>query len=178
MWISLIGFMGSGKSTVAELIARRAVLASVDLDVAVAEAAGADVPEIFAAAGEAGFREAEARALVALPADGELVVAAGGGVVEREANRTLLRERGTVVWLDLPWEAQRARLEAIGTAGRPLLQGGGWGRVESLHRRRRPLYARTAHFRLRGDLASEDVLVRQVMVRHLARQRQLREDGP
>lgn len=163
MWLSLIGFMGSGKSSVAAALSARAVVDAVDLDARIMAEAGRNVAEIFDERGEEGFRDLEAAALAALPARRELVLACGGGIVEREANRELLRRRGVVVWLDAPWESLLGRLEKVDLTARPLLRGGRWDQVEALYHRRRPLYARTAHFRLRCDRAAADVLARRAL---------------
>jgi len=163
MWLSLIGFMGSGKTSVSAALAERAVAEARDLDALVEERAGLRVAEIFDRHGEVGFRDLEAEVLAGLPADEELILACGGGVVERGRNRDLLRGRGVVVWLDAPWETLLGRLEGVDPSARPLLRGGDWDRVEALYHRRRPLYARTAHFRLRCDRGSADVLARRAL---------------
>jgi len=168
MWLSLIGFMGSGKSTVAALLAERVVVKAVDLDALVVERTGTSIGDIFHNRGEEAFRDAEAEVLWSLSPAEDSVVACGGGIIERQRNRMLLRERGVVIWLDLPWAAQRTRLESMDVTGRPLLSGRSWHDIEQLYRRRRSLYARTAHFRLRSDLASPDVLAHQALVRRLA----------
>jgi shikimate kinase len=97
--VALVGLSGTGKSTVAPLLARRFGLAAVDLDRAVEAATGRTVAEVFAERGEPAFRDLESaelrRALDGPPA----VLATGGGVVVRDANRSLLRARCRVVWL-------------------------------------------------------------------------------
>lgn len=163
MWLSLIGFMGSGKTSVSAALAERAVVDALDLDELIEARAGMPVADIFADRGEPGFRDLETEVLADQPADDELILACGGGVVEREVNRERLRRHGVVVWLDAPWEALLGRLEQVDLSTRPLLADGNWDRVEDLYRRRRPLYARTAHFRLRCDRASADVLARRAL---------------
>ncbi len=175
MWLSLIGFMGSGKSSVAALLAERAVETAIDLDDVMTEQTGMSIAKIFSEQGESAFRDLEAKTLAGLPASDDLVVACGGGIVERQENRELLRRRGIVIWLDLPWETQRARLESIDTDERPLIINQSWDEIEDLHRRRRVLYARTAHFRLRGDQATADILAHQVLIRRLNWERRRRE---
>ena len=177
MWLSLIGFMASGKSTVARELAARALLDVRDLDVEIAAAAGACVPEIFATEGEAAFRRRELDALASLPTGEDLVVACGGGVVETPAARDLLRERGVVVWLDAPWESLRGRLEDSGAEERPLLAGG-WDEVEALFRARLPLYATTAHVRLRSDLSAPGELASRALVGRSRIARRTRETTP
>lgn len=94
----LVGARGSGKTTVGRLLAQRMGRPFVDLDEQIEQSAGRSVREIFEAHGEPAFRELEAQALRnALSAAGQ-VVAAGGGIVLREANRKELREH-FCVWL-------------------------------------------------------------------------------
>jgi shikimate kinase len=102
--ILLVGFMGTGKSVVGKRLAARLGRRFVDLDEAIADTAGRSIPEIFAAEGEAGFRERETAALQALveeaPEPGEeRVIATGGGVLGRDENLALLRRLGTLVCL-------------------------------------------------------------------------------
>lgn len=163
MWCSLIGFMGAGKSTVADLLAEHAFVPAIDLDEVIETREGRTVGEIFADDGEAAFREIESSALASLSPDEERIVACGGGIVQRADNVTLLRERGPVVWLDLPWESVRARLAAGADGVRPLVAHLGWEGLEALHRARSPLYAAAAHFRLRADQDDPEVLGRRVL---------------
>ena len=174
MWISLIGFMGSGKSTVARLLGERALLPVVDLDREVVRREDASIGVLFRERGEAGFRAAEFAALDSLPPQGDLVIASGGGLVTTPAAVTLMRDRGSVIWLDAPWETLRARLAAAAQAGddRPLLAAGDWDAARALDASRRPLYARAADFRVRTDQTAPDITARRVLTRHVAWQRQ------
>jgi shikimate kinase len=146
--IALIGLSGAGKSTVGRALAARLGWALRDTDALVEEAAGCRIPAIFAAEGEAGFRERESAALRRALAGRPCVVATGGGIVLRPENRELLRAHALVVWLDAPSEALVARLRAHDEE-RPLLAGGNpVGRLEGLRAARAALYAETAHLTL------------------------------
>jgi len=95
--VAIVGYMGSGKSTLGRLLARTMSLEFVDLDRAIVKKAGKGIPEIFAERGEKHFRELEHEALLeALRGRSPTVVACGGGVVIRSENRALLREATTV----------------------------------------------------------------------------------
>lgn len=120
MVVFLAGMMGSGKSTVGPLLARRLGVSFADLDARIAAAAGMAVADIFASEGEAGFRQREARAL-ADAAREEGVIALGGGALVRPQNRDLVRSAGWLVWLAAPVEELARRLGD--GAGRPLLGG-------------------------------------------------------
>jgi len=144
-----VGFMGSGKTTVGVILARRLGRTFLDLDREIVRSAGESVRAIFAAEGEAGFRKREARALARAARLGDAVIAVGGGAVSLRANTALMRRSGTVVYLQAPWTALRRRVGRRGAAVRPL-----WGNAEALLAKRRPLYARAAHFRVRAALGS------------------------
>jgi shikimate kinase len=95
--LAIVGYMGSGKSTLGRLLARALRLEFVDLDRAIVKRAGKGIPEIFAKRGEIHFRDLEHEALSeALRGTSPTVVACGGGVVVRPENRALLRETTTV----------------------------------------------------------------------------------
>ena len=95
--LAIVGYMGSGKTTVGRILARTLGWEFVDLDHAVAKEAGREIPEIFARSGEEHFRDLEHRALLtALDGAGERVVACGGGVVVRNENRSALEQAVTV----------------------------------------------------------------------------------
>jgi shikimate kinase len=140
--ILLIGFMGSGKSTVGRIVADALGLAFVDLDAEVVSVQGRTIPEIFAAQGESAFRVAESAALEQLFRAESTVVACGGGVVLDDANRSLLKRLGTVVYLQVSAEEAIARIGD--TSGRPLLAGGGVAMASALLRSREALYEATA----------------------------------
>ena len=89
--IVLIGFMGTGKSTVAALLAQRLGWTCTDTDGEVVAEEGCSIAEIFSRSGEPSFRAAESRVLARLLASQEpLVIATGGGAVLAEANRRLM----------------------------------------------------------------------------------------
>ncbi|MCS6817828.1 MAG: shikimate kinase [Blastocatellia bacterium] len=118
MRIFLVGFMGSGKTTVGRLLAEKLGYAFLDLDELIQEQAGLSIREIFARMGEGAFREMESRALRELEAWEDVVVALGGGAFVSEGNRREVKRLGVSVWLDCPLEVILARLS--GTSDRPL----------------------------------------------------------
>ena len=94
--VAIVGYMGSGKSTLGRLLARAMSLEFVDLDRTIVKRAGTEIPEIFAEGGEKHFRDLEHEALRDALRGSPSVVACGGGVVIRPDNRTLLRDVTTV----------------------------------------------------------------------------------
>ncbi|MBI2399818.1 MAG: shikimate kinase [Deltaproteobacteria bacterium] len=122
--IVLTGFMGTGKSTVGRLLAKRLGFGFLDLDELIEKEAGIPIKEIFSAHGEACFREFESRAIKRLASSElgtALVVSTGGGAVVRELNRSLLRSFGVLVCLKASPEEI---LRRVGNRPeRPLLYG-------------------------------------------------------
>jgi shikimate kinase len=143
MNIYLTGYRGTGKSTVAALVAGQLGWAWLDTDELVEGEAGMSIAEIFSSQGEAGFREREYQVLCQCARLDAHVVALGGGAVIPEANRELLRGGGPMVWLTATPETILERLEADpATASRrpPLVAGGGRKEVERLLSERSPVY--------------------------------------
>lgn len=149
--IALVGLSGAGKSSVGRQLAERLGCPLIDTDALITHSAGRTIPEIFAAEGEAGFRDLEADALMTALTNMPSVVATGAGIVLRPENRARLRERALVAWLDAPTETLVARL-LIHNEARPLLQGADPAtRLEALRLVRQALYAEVADIRVAAD---------------------------
>ena len=133
--IALVGFMGSGKSTVGGLLAAAVGYRLVDVDALIEAQAGTSIPEIFRREGEASFRERESRLLLGLAEQRGLVIATGGGAPMRPHNREFLRTRCRTFYLEISVAEVRRRLGA--DTGRPLLAATQQGVEELLAKRRR-----------------------------------------
>ena len=152
MIIALIGYRGSGKTAVAQLVALRLGWDWVDADVEIELKAAKSIAAIFADAGEAEFRNLESKALAELIQRDQCVVALGGGVVLREENRKRLRDaagsgRCKIVWLKATPETLWERIQADPTtaARRPnLTAAGGVEEVRRLLAEREPWYVACA----------------------------------
>ncbi len=138
----LVGFAGSGKSTVGRQVARALGLRFIDSDHAIEEAQGRPVSEIFSAQGEPAFRQLERDFIErGHPARG-CVVACGGGLVVPEGMLELLQSRGVVICLHASPETILSRTSH--TTHRPLFQGEDREqRVRELYERRAAVYQRT-----------------------------------
>jgi shikimate kinase len=139
----LIGFMGSGKSSVGRELARRWGYRFIDTDAMIRHKYDLSIPDIFAKFGEPFFREAEYQALVRLQGIGSAVIATGGGIVTQPRNLPLLRTLGPVVWLSAD---QTTIVDRVGkSTHRPMLdQANPEESVTRLLAERAPLYRQAA----------------------------------
>ena len=137
--LALIGFMGSGKSTVGRLVAERAGVPFRDLDRLIEQARGMTVAELWDAEGEPAFRRLEAEMLPDVLEPGA-VASLGGGAPLSEANWRVIDELATSVFLDVPFDLLWRRIGK--QTHRPLIRTRSPGEVQALLESRRPLYAR------------------------------------
>lgn len=124
--VCLVGFMGSGKSTTARLLARQVGWQHLDLDKHIIELTGLSIPAIFARAGEAGFRKLEHEGLARLVGEAvetrrSRIISLGGGTTAQPQNVALLRQHGSIlIWLHCPVEELLRRCARI--TNRPLFK--------------------------------------------------------
>lgn len=146
MNLYLIGYRGTGKSTVGRVISQRLGRPFVDSDDEIERLAGCSIAEIFANEGEAGFREREAQIVQQLASGPQAIVALGGGAILREANRTAISS-GRVVWLQAAPKTIHLRINADQTTAerRPnLTAAGGFNEILQILRQREPIYKSSA----------------------------------
>lgn len=157
--IILIGFMGSGKTSVGLRLSYRMRRTVEDTDRMIEHREGCSVSEIFAGKGEAYFREKETELLRELGGRRQPgIYSAGGGTPVRPENRELLRKLGTVVFLRVRPETVYERLK--GDTSRPLLQcGDPLGRIRELMEQRREAYETCAHLILDVDDMTIDEII-------------------
>lgn len=151
--IALVGFMGSGKSSLGPPVAAALGRPFFDTDTEV-ERRGRTIVDFFTAGEEPAFRALEAEVVRELVDGPPAVFALGGGALMNDRSRALLAERSLVVHLVVPWEAIRGALPRL-VATRPLLQGRSELEIHQLFMRRERTYA-VAHLRVevpRGDVA-------------------------
>ena len=154
--VVLVGFMGSGKSSVGRELARRIGAEFVDADAWIERKAGRRIRVLFAEEGEPAFREMEKAALREILAVKGRVVAAGGGAFLDEENRGRMKAYGAVVYLEASAETVLGRLAR--DASRPLLQGADRESViKGLLARRVPEYRRADHAVPTDGLTVEEI---------------------
>jgi shikimate kinase len=118
--ISLIGFMGSGKTTIGKLLAERTGYLFIDLDRIIELSESKTINEIFTCSGEEHFREIESKIIKKVYFNNKCVFACGGGVILRGENMKLIRRNSTVFYLEISPREALNRLEGI--SDRPLLR--------------------------------------------------------
>lgn len=178
MGIVLVGYRGSGKTTVGRMLADRLGAQFVDLDDRITAKAGKTIREIFDQLGEPAFREMESAALGEVlgeagegPEGGKaagMVLSLGGGAVERELNRGLLERCGRrVVYLRCEAEQLFCRISADPQTrlNRPNLTrlGGGIEEIAALLSRREPMYRQIAHHEIDVSRLSVEQVVREIV---------------
>ena len=119
--IVLIGFMGTGKSTVSELLKRRFAMEVVEMDQIIEERQEMSISDIFATYGEEYFRDLETNLLIEMQSKKNMVISCGGGVPMRERNVVEMKKNGRVVLLTAKPETILKRVK--NNHDRPLLEG-------------------------------------------------------
>ena len=122
--IALVGMMGAGKTTIATRLGERLGRGVIDTDVEIRAWTGRSIPELFAQAGEAGFRDLERQVVEEVAKIEDMVISLGGGAVLRDDNVASLLLTGVIVHLDASPEVIVERLRAAdAVTDRPLLAG-------------------------------------------------------
>lgn len=157
--VVLVGPMGAGKTTLADLLAQRWGVAVRDTDADIVAAQGREISDIFVDDGEAAFRALEREAVALALAEHEGVLSLGGGAVLDEDTRALLAEH-TVVFLQVGLTDAVKRV-GLGTS-RPLLMGNVRARVKALLDERTPIYASVATHTVDTDGRTPDQVADEV----------------
>lgn len=141
MKVTLIGFMGSGKSSVGQMLARKLKHNYIEMDFLVLKESGREsITEIFEKDGEAVFRKLETDVARNLQDKDNTIIATGGGIVMNKGTLDYVKSNGTVVFLDTTFRTIEKRLE--GDTTRPLFQNK--EKAKELYTFRKPLYAQYA----------------------------------
>ncbi|MCR5792861.1 MAG: shikimate kinase [Lachnospiraceae bacterium] len=161
--IVLIGYMGSGKSTVGFRLARKMKYRFVDTDQTIEKEQKTSISSIFAEKGEEYFRNLETQTIEQMAKKvNHSIVSTGGGLPMREVNGKILKELGFVVFLRVKKETILKRLS--GDTSRPLLQGDNVEeKVQSMLEFRNPIYEYTAHLIVDVDDKSFDEIMDEII---------------
>src|SRR3569833_594878 len=159
--IVLTGFMGSGKSTVGPLIAEKLGWRFIDVDDVIEAEAKTTIARIFAEQGESAFRDLEHATIARLAHEENLILALGGGAIEREDTRDLLLRSAATLLVHLEVQLETTLARCSGTEGaRPVLAE--QANLAARYQRRMPLY-RCAHVNIRADDMSPPQLAETIL---------------
>jgi len=159
--IALVGYRGTGKSTVARLLAQKLGMELVELDRLIDERAGERIPEIVSRFGWEKFRSLETELLAEVVQKDNVVFDLGGGVVEREENRELIKKHCLVIWLKASPEMIVKRIKD--QMHRPSLTGKSFtDEVPEVLKRREPLYRSVAQLELDTESRTPEELAEQI----------------
>src|SRR4030042_2453534 len=148
--ISLIGFMGSGKSTVGKVLAKKLGFIFIDLDRMIELNEDKEVRDIFKIYGEKYFRDLETKVIEKIYKNKNCVFACGGGVVKRKENMLIIRDNSVVIYLNISVEDAFCRLKSV--KDRPLIDVENREEtIEKMIKERDVLYRRYAHIIVKND---------------------------
>lgn len=154
MHLYLVGYRGSGKTTLAKLLSDQLGLPWFDSDIEVETKEGVSIREIFDKHGETGFRDREVAAVERLSQLPTAIIALGGGAILRPKNRQTIQRTGCCVWLNAQPEELAKRIHGdVSTAQRrPALTGlSSFEEIVSLLARREPLYQEVSQLKVETD---------------------------
>jgi shikimate kinase len=166
MNLFLIGYRGSGKTSVAAALAVRLGWPWIDADAELEQRAGQSIKQIFASEGELAFRNLESAVVADLATRDQHIIALGGGAILREQNRAAIVGRGKVIWLIAAPETLAERIHADPTTAerRPNLTGqGGLNEIRHLLAERTPLYAACADLLVDADRQSPEQIAHEII---------------
>ncbi|MEZ6146616.1 MAG: shikimate kinase [Planctomycetaceae bacterium] len=166
MVITLIGYRGTGKSTVAAPLASRLGWEWLDADAVIEANVGKSIREIFAEDGEDVFRKHERTVMQSLLGRDKLIIAAGGGAILNQDTRRDMRSAGPVIWLTASIDTILSRIHGDATTAdrRPnLTRDGGRREVEDVLAIREPLYRECADIIISTEEKNVDTLVDEIM---------------
>ena len=151
--IFLVGPMGAGKTSIGKRLSKRLKREFVDSDRVLENRTGVSIATIFELEGEEGFRDRETKILRELAKSEHSVIATGGGIVVREINRPILKENGTIVYLQASVDTQLKRTQH--DKKRPLLQTDNRrDKLLALAKQRNPIYEDLADIVIHTDSQS------------------------
>ncbi len=163
--VALIGFMGTGKTAVGKVLAKKLNREFIELDALIEQKAGKSIPEIFQQHGEVAFRELEIEVTKEIASKEHLVIACGGGIVLNKINIDRLKSNSVIVYLTASPNIILKRTLTDGE-GRPLLNvSDRASEIRELLKFRKPFYERAADIRLNTSKLDIDVIAKQIITK-------------
>ncbi|MDP6127595.1 MAG: shikimate kinase [Dehalococcoidales bacterium] len=161
--IALIGFMGTGKTAVGQLLAEKLSRKFIELDWSIEEQAGKTIPEIFRDDGEIAFRELEIEATRKIAGENYCVIACGGGLVLNKINTDRLRESGKTVYLTASPGIILKRTTADGGTRPLLMVDDPAGTIRSMLKARKSIYEQTADITIDTSKLDTEAVAEQII---------------
>ncbi|MCI5856232.1 MAG: shikimate kinase [Agathobacter sp.] len=160
--IFLIGFMGSGKSTIARVLQKELGMQLVEMDARIVQEQGMSINDIFAQYGEDHFRDIESQLILTIGKEGDTIVSCGGGVVVRPQNVDYMRKSGRIIYLKATPETIYERVKH--STDRPILNGNmNVAYIAQLMEKRRELYENAADITVSTDGKSREEICKEIM---------------
>ena len=162
MRIILIGPMGSGKSSIGKILAKKINFKFIDTDKLIEIQEGIKIKDIFSLKGESYFRDLEVKVLKETLIARSAVIATGGGIVQREKSRFLLENEKNVFFLNSSLKRQFERTKD--SDKRPLLnKGDSFKTLKELYKKRLPHYENVSRYKIEMDDKTNDEIVEQIL---------------
>jgi shikimate kinase len=163
MNVVLIGYRGTGKTVVGEILGRRLGMNYVGVDKRIVETAGMSIPEIVEKYGWPAFRDLESKVVQQLSRDDHLIIDTGGGVIERSENILSLRVNSYIFWLKASVDTIISRIQSDTqrpalTAGKTFIE-----EVEEILNQRIPKYQMAAQFEIDTDNLTPEQVANTIM---------------
>ena len=162
----LTGYRGTGKTTVARLVADRLGWNWIDSDHQIEQTVGKTIAQIFADQGEPAFRDLEEQVVADLSTHDQIVIALGGGAILREATQQRLVQAGPVVWLQASATviAERLANDRVTADQRPSLTGQGvLDEIEQVLAEREPIYSGCATLTVDTESKSPEEVAEEIL---------------
>lgn len=142
MTIFLCGFMGCGKSTIGQILAKKSGCGFCDTDELIVKNEGMTIPEIFSQKGEPYFRAVEAETVKSLCGKNTVVACGGGAMQNSETARAVRENGGTIVYLNVPFDVCYDRIK--GDKNRPIVMNNTKEQLEEIYNNRRDIYMKNS----------------------------------
>ena len=163
MNIVLIGYRGTGKSVVADILSQRLSMKSFGMDAEIVKKAGKPIPEIVESSGWDIFRDMESEIAQSLSNEDNIIIDTGGGVIERPENIEVLKANGLILWLQASVDIIVSRIES-GTERPALVEGKTFTEeVAEVLERRLPKYSGAAQYTIDTDTITPDQIAEKII---------------